>query len=145
MKAIQDEARIIGENGCLAFVYANIVEQIHVDGWDPSTLPCQLKLFADVIDGMLSGHISEGDCYVKDAEKYMHYLDPKHKYRVTKKDIKSMKDLRGEIGAVRFDHNGKSHWVGFADGTVVFDSLTDSVCRKYGLPTTARIVEIDRW
>ena len=141
-KAIQDKAKAIGEGGCLAFVYANIVESIMNDGWDPSNFACAMKLFADVFDGMESKLLDE-DCFVTDAEKYMHYLDAKHKYKVTKKDISSMKDLRGEIGAVRFDYNGKSHWVGFADGTVVFDSLADSQCRKYGVPTTARIVEIE--
>lgn len=142
MLAIQDISKVIGANGCLAFAYANIVEQINVEGWDPSNFACQLKLFADVVDGMNAGFIDQDDCTVLDAEKYMHYLDPKHKYSVTKKDIESMKDLRGCYGTVRFTNNALHHWVGFADGTITFDSLTDSKCRKYGRPTSARIVEV---
>ena len=139
--AIQDKARAIGENGCLAFVYANIAETIMNEGWVPSNYACQLKLFADLFDAMESGLLKE-DCYVLDAEKYLHYLDNSHKYKVTKKDISSLSEVANSMGAVRFDYNGKSHWVGFAMGQIVFDSLTDSVCRKYGKPTAARIVEV---
>lgn len=141
MKAIQDKAKAIGEGGCLAFVYANIAETIRNEVWDPSSFACGLKLFADVFDGMYSGLLDE-DCFVTDAEKYLHYLDNDHKYKVTKKDITSLSEVANTMGAVRFDYNGKSHWVGFAMGQIVFDSLTDSVCRKYGKPTTVRIVEV---
>lgn len=139
--AIQDMARVIGSSGCLAFAYANIAETVMNEGWDPSNYACQLKLFADVFDAMESGLLDE-DCFVKDAEKYLHYLDNSHKYKVTKKDITSLSEVANSMGAVRFDHQGKSHWVGFAMGQIVFDSLSDSVCRKYGRPTTARIVEV---
>ena len=141
MKAIQDKARSIGECGCLAFVYANIAETVMNEGWDPSNYACQLKLFADVFDGMYSKLLND-DCYVADAEKYLHYLDNSHKYKVTKKDISSLTELSNSMGAVCFEYQGKIHWVGYSMGQIVFDSLTDSVCRKYGKPTKARIVEV---
>lgn len=139
--AIQDIARVIGSKGCLAFVYANIAETVMNECWNPETFACQLKLFADVFDGMYYKLLGE-DCYVNDAEKYMHYLDNSHKYSVTKKDITSLSEVANSMGAVYFEYNGKGHWVGFAMGQIVFDSLTDSVCRKYGKPTKARIVEV---
>lgn len=141
MIAIQDKAKIIGKNGCLAFVYANIAETVMNEGWDPSNYACQLKLFADVFDGMYS-KLLDDDCYVTDAEKYLHYLDNDHKYRVTKKDIASLSEVANSMGAVYFENGENGHWVGFAMGQIVFDSVTDSVCRKYGRPTKARIVEV---
>lgn len=142
MKAIQDKALAIGESGCLAFVYANIAETVMNEGWDPANYACQLKLFADVFDAMESKILDE-DCYVTDAEKYMHYLDNSHKYKVTKKDdITSLSELSNCMGAVYFSRGEIGHWVGFAMGQIVFDSLSDSQCRKYGKPTKARIVEV---
>lgn len=139
--AIQDLAKSIGKNGCLAFVYANIVECINNEGWNPENFACKMKLFADVFDGIESKLLEE-DCYVNDAEKYMHYLDNSHKYSVTKKDITSLSEVANSMGAVYFEYNGEGHWVGYAMGQIVFDSVTDSVCRKYGQPTKARIVTV---
>ena len=139
--AIQDVAKVIGENGCLAFVYANIAETVMNEGWNPADFTCQLKLFADVFDGMYS-KLLDDDCFVTDAEKYLHYLDNSHKYKVTKKDITSLAEVANSMGAVYFEYNGKGHWVGYSMGQIVFDSLTDSQCRKYGKPVSARVVEV---
>lgn len=57
------------------------------------------------------------------------------------RDIKSLSEL-SEIGrcAVRYDYNGKSHWVGVERGAIAYNSLKHSVCVEKGRPTTARII-----
>lgn len=42
--------------------------------------------------------------------------------------------------AVRYDFNGKSHWVGVENGKVVYNSLKHSQCVERGKPTKARII-----
>ena len=64
---------------------------------------------------------------------------------VTKQDIQSIKDLPEKgYAAVRFDFNGKSHFVLYKDRTLLFNGLEDSKCFKYGKMTTARIIKIER-
>lgn len=63
------------------------------------------------------------------------------KWKVEKKAI----DERGvnELTVttpVRFDYNGKSHWVVMSHGDVVFDPIENSQCVKYGKPASARLL-----
>ena len=44
---------------------------------------------------------------------------------------------------VRFDFNGKSHWVGVENGKVAFNPLVTSVCVNKGSPATCRIIKLD--
>ena len=57
------------------------------------------------------------------------------------KEIKSLTELSkyGRV-AVRFDYNGKSHWVGVERGELAYNPLKHSVCVEKGTPTTARII-----
>ena len=61
---------------------------------------------------------------------------------VIRQDITSLEDVRG-CGrcAVRYDWNGKSHWVGVEDGVIKFNSLEKSFCVETGKPRSARIVK----
>lgn len=56
-------------------------------------------------------------------------------------DIVSIKNIK-EKTIVRYDYNGKYHWVGVENGKVVFNSLEKSVCVEKGKPTTARVIRI---
>lgn len=140
---VQTLAKNIGDFGCLAFCYANIVESMN-EGWDAESMPCQLKLLADVIDGIHAGKLEE-DCYVKDAAAYMEYLDGgQHKFSVSKVELDgTVLPLAGKIAAVRFDYNGHSHWCLYAGKQIVFDSLDKSNCRNLGKPASARVVTIE--
>lgn len=140
---VQSLARNIGTYGCLAFCYANVVESLN-EGWDPENMACQLKLLADVIDGINAKKLDE-DCYVKDAASYMSFLDGgKHKFSVSKVDLDgTVTSLAGKIAAVRFDYNGLSHWCLYAGNRIVFDSLDKSNCRAMGKPASARVIAIE--
>lgn len=79
------------------------------------------------------------DCYVRDAISLMKLANPKQ-YSVTKQNISSIQGI--ELGAVNFENNGYNHWVLVEKGQIIFDSLDDSKCVKYGKPTSARIISI---
>ena len=140
MKGIQDILLSAGNYGCLALDYAYIVEACSKE-FNPEVFASKVQLFLDILDAQ-NNDLLEEDFFVKDAQKYMQYLDPSKQYSVFKKDITSMIDLKGTMGCVRFDYNGHSHWVVYADGQIVFDPLANSQCRLKGKPTTARVVEI---
>ncbi len=59
------------------------------------------------------------------------------------KDVTDIKKIK-EKCAVRFDFNGRSHWVGVQNGKIRFNPLKSSVCVKYGKPTTARILTFEK-
>ena len=140
---VQSLALNIGNYGCLAFCYANVVESLN-DGWNPDKMACQMKLLADVIDAMNAGKLGE-DCFVKSAADYMSYLDnARHTFKVTKEELDgTVNSLAGKIAAVRFDNNGHSHWCLYAGDRIVFDSLDSSQCRKFGKPMSARVITIE--
>lgn len=88
--------------------------------------------------------IDENDnCYVNDAIALMKLANPNKKYAVIKKDITSLEDLNGELAAVSYKNGGYNHFVLAEKGQIIFDSLDDSKCVKYGKPTTARIIKIE--
>lgn len=61
---------------------------------------------------------------------------------VIRQEIRSLEDVKG-CGrcAVRYDWNGKSHWVGVEDGEIKYNSLEKSFCVENGKPRSARIVK----
>ena len=80
------------------------------------------------------------DCFVEDAISLMKVANAKKVYSVIKKDISSISGIK--LGAVRYSYNGYSHWVLIEDGKIVFNSLEDSQCVKYGTPKEARLITI---
>ena len=84
--------------------------------------------------------ILDDECTVLNPVKLMTGVSER-KYNVTKKDITSLDDLGGKWAAVRFDYNGNGHWVLFHGKEMVYNSLENSNCFKYGKMTTARIIE----
>ena len=142
MLGIQDILLNAGKYACLALDYSYIVELgKHKEGFNPEVFASKVQLFLDILDAQHIGLLDD-EFFVKDANQLLKYLDPDKQWTVTKKDIKSMTELKGTFGCVRFDYQGNSHWVVESDGVVVFDPLADSQCRLHGKPTTARIIDV---
>ena len=80
------------------------------------------------------------DCFVEDAIALMKVANPTKVYSVIKKDISSISGIK--LGAVRYSYNGYSHWVLVEDGKVIFNSLDDSQCIKYGTPKEVRFIAV---
>ena len=80
------------------------------------------------------------DCFVEDAIALMKVAKPTKVFSVIKKDISSIANIK--LGAVRYSYNGYSHWVLVENGKIVFNSLDDSQCVKYGTPKEARLITI---
>ena len=78
------------------------------------------------------------DCFVEDAIALMKVAKPTKVFSVIKKDVSSITNIK--LGAVRYSYNGYSHWVLVEDGKIVFNSLEDSQCVKYGTPKEARFI-----
>lgn len=76
------------------------------------------------------------DGTVLDADKLINKLTGRF-VRVNKKDITDIKDIK-EATPVRFDYNKNQHWVVVQNGKIIFNSIRDSVCVRYGKPTTSR-------
>lgn len=131
---IQSLYEKMGESSCLALDYLYYLCPKDLGDFERD---CWLTA------SLLSVHaakIVDDDMFVTDAERLLNYISGKH-YDIIKKDITTMTDLKGTKGAVRFDYNGNSHWVYQEDGIILFDSLDNSKCRKYGKVTTARIIK----
>ena len=80
------------------------------------------------------------DCFVEDAISLMKVANSKKVYSIVKKDISYISGIK--LGAVRYSYNGYSHWVLIEDGKIVFNSLEDSQCVKYGTPKESRLITI---
>lgn len=83
------------------------------------------------------------DCYVRDAVQLMRLVNPSKRSSVTKQKISSLDELGEKLAAVNFENNGFNHWVLVENGKIIFDSLDNSQCVKYGVPTSARIIKIE--
>lgn len=123
----------IAENGCLAMCYLYCVG---IGDSEYNTI------------GIISEAMDEGlldkDCFVSDADKFLNSILGKNIVKVLKKDIKSLDEIRGDYCPVRFDYNGKSHWVVVSNGKIIFNPLLNSKCVNKGKPTSARILTYPR-
>ena len=130
---IQTFCEKASEGACLAFCYIRAALG--------KVIP--EKMFGILWEAADRNIIDENDnCYVKDAIALMKLANPDKKYSVIKKDITSLEDLNGELAAVSYKNGGYNHFVLVEKGQIIFDSLDDSKCVKYGKPTTARIIKI---
>lgn len=90
---------------------------------------------------MIENGAIEEDCTVKwaDAVKFL-----------TGRTIKSIDfvsttkiwDIKGRT-PVKYEYNGKGHWVGVENGVISFNPLEYSTCVAKGKPTQKRIIHID--
>ena len=83
----------------------------------------------------------ENDCTVKWFDFFKNVSG--REISVEFRDIKKLLDVANvkDRCAVRFDYNGKSHWVGIENGKIAFNSLKTSQCVTLGKPTKARIIK----
>ncbi len=131
---IQTFCEKASEGACLAFCYIRAALG--------KVIP--EKMFGILWEAADKNIIDENDnCYVNDAIALMKLSNPNKKYAVIKKDITSLEDLNGELAAVSFRNGGYNHFVLVEKGQIIFDSLDNSKCVKYGKPTTARIIKIE--
>lgn len=130
----QSKAEAIAKNGCLAMAYLYCIG-----------IEDDIELLTSVAKAMEKGLLGS-DCFVNDAEKYLTWISGK-RYSVTKKSIEEivkdggLKTLK-EPTPVRYDYNGLYHWVVMQEGKIIFNSLSNSVCVKYGQVSTARIISL---
>lgn len=128
---ISKNIKTIADNACCAFTFMWIL------GYDPENADA-----IETVSNAIEAGVIKSDCTVKWVE-FAEWLAGR-KITVTFKDIKSLdevKNVKGRI-AVRFNYNGKAHWVGVENGKVVFNSLINSVCVTKGQPTTCRIIKL---
>lgn len=125
----------MGDYMCLAACYSWIVSR---DKFGKSGEMIERKILHDIIEAYHEG-ILDDEITVLDAASFLELCDPSHKYKVEKRRIITIDDIE-EATPVRFDRGDYSHWVVVENGKIVFDSLDDSKCVKFGMPTTARII-----
>lgn len=121
----------IEKYGCCAFVL------LWTLGIEPDDDFIAIMTVSDMIEDGVIGK----DCTVKWAEAIL-YLTGRNA-TVEFADIKSIKSIK-ERTPVRYDYNGKSHWVGVQNGKIEFNPLKNSVCVENGKPVTCRKIKILR-
>ena len=137
---LQTKLKKAADNLCLAITYVTL------GLWklaDEQEKPAIETMTAAIIINALDDDTMIGkDGFVKDGEKLLLAATQK-KWRITKKRIESLQDLPENcIAAVSYQYYDKNHWVGIINREVVYNSLEDSQCFKYGKPVDARIMEI---
>lgn len=123
----------IADNGCLAMCY------LYCIGLGDSEYN-----FIGILSEAMDKGLLESDCFVSDADKFLNAYCGENKVKVIKKDITSLEEITGDFTPVRFDYNGKSHWVVVENGRIVFNPLMYSKCVNFGRPTTARIIIFEK-
>ena len=129
---IQDFFKSAGEGSCLALCY--IRAALGKDATPQQLFDALWKAADRNIVNV------KKDCFVEDAIALMKVAKPTKVFSVVKKDISSIANIK--LGAVRYSYNGYSHWVLVEDGKIIFNSLEDSQCVRYGTAKEARIITI---
>lgn len=120
----------IKEYGCCAFVLM----------WCLGIEPDDDAEAVMTVDSLIQSGALKDDCTVKWAEA-IRRLTCREMKAVDFVNITSILHIKDRC-PVRYDHNGKSHWVGVEDGKVAFNPLKHSVCVENGKPATMRIIHI---
>ena len=132
---IQSLCKRMGDYMCLAACYSWIVSR---DKFGERGEMIDRKILCDIIEAYHKG-ILDDEITVLDGAAFLELCNPNNKYKVEKRKIITIDDIK-EATPVRFDRNEYEHWVVVENGKIVFDSLDDSKCVKFGMPTTARII-----
>jgi hypothetical protein len=122
-----EKLRVISKYGCCAFTalwIMGITDSINA-----------ITILADEI-----GKGLDNECTVQWFDFFKNVSG--RSIKVEFRDIKKLIDLGSVKGrcAVRYDFNGKNHWVGVENGKIAFNSLKTSQCVTLGKPTKARII-----
>ena len=128
----------MGDYMCLAACYSWIVSR---DLFGERGEKIERKILCDIIEAYHKG-ILDDEITVLDGAAFLELCNPRNRYKVEKRRIITIDDIK-EATPVRFDRNGFGHWVVVENGKIVFDSLDDSKCVKFGIPTTARIIKVE--
>lgn len=128
----------MGDYMCLAACYSWIVSR---DKFGEEGEMIERKILHDIIEAYYKG-ILDDEITVLDAASFLELCNPHNKYKVEKRRIITIDDIK-EATPVRFDRNDYEHWVVVENGKIVFDSLDDSKCVKFGIPTTARFIRVE--
>lgn len=129
------------DNFCLAITYLYLT--LHHDAEDQEVGMIEPAVASMLAMAANDEEVLDEDGFVRDAEKLI-FRSTGRKVSVTKLDIASIKDLPADTYAtVRFDYNGKSHWVGYKGQTFLYNSLDVSNCFSYGKPVTARLLSFN--
>lgn len=123
----------IADNGCLAMCYLYCI----------GLVDSEYNIIGILSEAMDMG-LLEKDCFVSDADKFLNAYCGANKVKVIKKDITSLEEITGDFTPVRFDYNGKNHWVVVENGRIVFNPRMYSKCVNFGRPTTARIITFEK-
>ena len=146
--ALQTKFKNIADNCCLAVSYLYAALDMIADTEEKNETFLETTIASVLVAGLIDDRtVLDKDGFVKDAEALMNKTTG-YKYRVEKKRIEAIKDLPEKGYAVvnfeRIDENGKTHnhWVLYKDRLFLYNSLTDSLCFKYGKPVDARIITL---
>ncbi len=120
----------IKEYGCCAFVLM----------WCLGIEPDDDAEAVMTVDSLIQEKALKEDCTVKWAEAIRRLTGRKMR-AVDFVNITSILHIKDRC-PVRYDHNGKSHWVGVENGKIAFNPLKRSVCVESGKPSTMRIIHI---
>jgi len=135
---LQTKLQNAAHNLCLAITYITLALWENASEEEKpfiETMTC-----AAIVPALDDREVLSEDGFVNNAELLIKRAT-NFDYSVVKQDIKSLKDLPENVyAAVRFDYNGKSHWVGVYNREVIYNSLEFSNCFSYGKPVTARIM-----
>lgn len=93
-----------------------------------------------ILDDLIRKKAIKDDCTVKWADA-IKSLTGRPMESIKFIDTDDISNIR-ERTPVRFDYNGKSHWVGVENGKVAFNPLIFSNCVSYGKPGTKRVIKI---
>lgn len=142
MLKIQSQFEEFGKYGCLAlcYIYSALKDVATKEELKNDTF-MKCALAAALITARDQSTAVGEECFVNNPSSLMESVNGQ-KYTITKRDIESLEELKQvPKAAVRFDYNGKSHFVYVEYGMIVFNGLEVSNCVRYGKPTTARIIE----
>lgn len=127
-KIPNENLQAIAKYGCCAFVLRWC---LYIEGTEIEEI--------ESLNQMITQGAIEKDCTVKWADAIRFLTGKKSKVDFVK--IDSIAHIKART-PVRFDYNGKSHWVGVENGKVAHNSLKQSICVDLGKPTQARLIEI---
>lgn len=122
--------RNISKYGCCAFVLMWCL------GIEPDSDVDAILILVDLIR---KKKIKE-DCTVKWAEA-IKALSGRSLKKIEFVDTKIISNIK-ERTPVRYDWNGKCHWVGVENGKIAFNPLRYSYCVEKGAPASKRVITL---
>lgn len=93
-----------------------------------------------LVDDLISEKAIDPDCTVQWA-KAIKALTGREMNSIEFVEIKHLVGIN-ERTPVRYNYDGKAHWVGVEKGKVMFNPIEYSRCVEKGKPTTKRVIKI---